>query len=234
MTGERAPLAPLLPVALVVFTISGVFWFTRERTLGVLKSTADSLRPSPAAPEEGAGPEEEPTAEPGEDELLDLEHPTERDWRFLLETLAQGTPEGRRSAARALVVIGDGRAVRPLLARTGPTEDDAAFFCMAALEILRLQRQEQAVSEMITYLEGGAQRDPGCRIEVADRLALAGGKNPDVLARLVADPEPSVRAFVAGFLSSTGDPAYQDALRELARDSVPEVRSRASLPPAGD
>jgi len=170
-----------------------------------------------------ADPEEEP-----DDATLDLEHPTDEDWHFLFETLEKGTAEGRKSAARALVAIGDVRAVRSLFHRAVQTEDDAAYFCGAALEILRLQAREGALAEMIIVLSDASfVLDEGCQIEISDRYALIGGTDVDAIASLAGHDDVRVRTFVAAFLVEHGGLGHLDVIRLLAQDPELVVRERA-------
>lgn len=228
-----------MPLLLGVLGIAGllaVLSTHQEEVAGVLGAVADAmpsfdhLLPGSGDPWQDPspdGPEAASDGAPGEDFVLDLEHPSERDWRFLFQTLDEGTPEGRRSAARALVVVGDPRGVRPLFDQARPEEEDAMFFCLAALEILRMQVRPVALSELIVALnEEGRPMLDGCRLEVRDRFELAGGKSADALVELVTSPDARVRSFVAGFLASDTSGRYREAVAVLCNDPVPTVTGR--------
>lgn len=194
---------------------------------GLLGSTgadpaAGGASPAPEAPED-TGP------------AVDLDHPTERDWRFLIRTLEEGTPAARRSAARAMVIAGGMRPVEPLFRQAGGGGEDGDLFCRAALEVLRLQRQEDVLPALLSVMVGplGAEVSPTCRAEVSDRFGRAGGKDPETLRGLSDHEDPAVRTFVARYLAEVDPVGYEDVLRRLALDPEPAVQTAAegSRPP---
>ncbi len=202
--------------------------FARERVVGLMSRGL----PGAAATVSGALPglavtddHDEPMDTGGE--YVDLEHPTEADWTFLLETLEHGKPEARRSAARVLLQLGGDRAVAPLFQQAGSREPDAAFFCLAALEILRLQKKEEAMVQLLLALQA-EDLSLGCRAEVSDRFALLGGRDPEVIVGLARHEDERVRAFVGAFLVSSDPMRYADVIEELTRDGSELVRERVT------
>ena len=234
-----------MPLALGAALVGGVVALSRfaaERVDRGLRGVARRLpeMPDEARPELGdpAIPGDEPGAfggqegeerEGADDEpRLDLEHPSERDWRFLEQTVREGPPEARRSAAKALVIAGDLRGARPLLQQAAVPGADADLYCYAALEILRLQRWEDALPVLLgALLSESAPPSPTCRAELADRFVVAGGRDPERLGALAASSDPLVRSFVAGYLAEVSPDEQRAVLERLALDADPLVRQRA-------
>jgi hypothetical protein len=163
----------------------------------------------------------------GEGPRLDLEHPSERDWRFLEQTLRDGTPAARRSATKALVIAGGLRGVEPLFAAAAQPGEDADLYCFAALDILRLQRWEDTLPALLSVmLEETHPPSPRCRSVVSERFVAAGGRDPARLAALATSEEPKIRAFVAGYIAETDPVGGATVLARLAEDPDPAVRAR--------
>lgn len=168
-----------------------------------LRHPVGFLREAPAPGSAGAVP-----AAPGDDTggpVVNLLGPSEEDWSFLVGVLTDGTPRARVSAARALVLTGDPRAVPPLLDAAEVPDPDRDVFCRAALEILRHRRREEVLPILLRIL-ADPDRDlsVACRTDISDRFAILGGRDPALLAGLAEDPSPDVRAFVAGYLAEGG------------------------------
>ncbi len=178
-----------------------------------------------AAPDVDEGASDEPR--------IDLEYPDERDWRFLEEVMAEGTPEARRSAAKAFVIMGDMRGVGTLFDAAVQQGPDADLFCLAALDILRLQRWEDTIPTLLeVMLEDQEPVSLACLSEVSDRFAVAGGRDVERMATLVDHDDPLVRGFVASFLLDVDPVGYRTQLDVLAQDPEPTVRARAGAPVA--
>lgn len=174
-------------------------------------------------------PSEEPVVEPVPDDTgpsVDLEHPSERDIAFLTEVLATGTPDGRRSAARAFAVSGDPRGVEPLFDAAVRGGEDDVLFCLAALEILRLQPAELTWRELVRALERVPPLPEGCRQEVRDRHGLIDGSDAPALAG-AEDADPTVRAWSARRLADVA--GADEAYVALVSDPSPAVRRAAWL-----
>lgn len=170
-------------------------------------------------------PVEEPAAEGDTGRVMDLEHLTEADLRFLEEVLDEGSPEARLSASRALVVAGDARGAPILFARAKVGEDQDLLFCLAAMEILRMQRFETAARTLILAEQGSLSSD--CQDEVSQRLnVLARDQNGVVV--LAGAPEPQVRRWVT-YKLDLDQPLASQALVSLAQDEDLEVRRSAWL-----
>jgi len=162
---------------------------------------------------------------------LNLEYPTEPDWLFLERVMGGDDSNARRSAAKALVVIGRMRGVSVLLdAARGPGAD-ADLFCLAALDVLRLQRWDETLPALLeVMLDQEHPPSQACRSEVSDRFAVAGGRDPERLSTLAGHEDPRIRGFVASFLGDVDPDGYRDVLATLAADSDPTVRARAGAP----
>jgi hypothetical protein len=182
---------------------------------------APELRPEPVADAEPFDPDEP---------RLDLEYPTERDWVFLEEVMREGDPGARRSAAKALVVMGRLRGVPLLFEAAREPGADADLFCMAALDVLRLQRWEDALPALLQVMLD-EQRPPSqvCRSEVSDRFAVAGGRDPERLAALAEHDDPRIRGFVASYLLEVDPEGQRQVIDRLAADPDPAVRARAGM-----
>lgn len=202
MLPERAPIVGLVAFGLLV--VVGV----------VVQDQMDAEAPQPVP--------DEPVEDTGR--AVDLEHPTEQDIAFLTSVLEDGTPDGKRSAARAFVVSGDPRGVAPLF--DAAVRDDDMAFCLAALEVLRLQTGEQTWRELVLALERQPPLPEACRQAVRDRHGLIDGEDRFALAG-AEDAAASVRAWAAQRL--TGVPSADDAYVELVADPDPSVRRAAWL-----
>ncbi len=172
------------------------------------------------------GPQDDPGS-PDEPQL-DLEYPTERDWLFLQGVMRDGTPEARRSAAKALVVMGRMQGVPMLFEAARQPDADADLFCLAALDVLRMQRWDEALPALLqVMLDETAPPSQQCRSEVSDRFAVAGGRDPERLAALAEHEDPLVRGFVAAYLLDVDPSGYGELLARLAQDPDATVRQRA-------
>lgn len=226
---------PLFLGAGICAAIVGVSWYASERVRSFLRPAAERIRPVVLPPEipevRLPDPESRPAAGEAEDTggpMVDLDHPSERDWRFLLDVMEEGPHPARLSAAKVLVQIGDLRGVAPLFARAVEGGEDADLFCYAALEILRMQRREDSLAAMMQALvEPGPRLDLQCRSELSDRFTLVGGKDPETLVELAEHPDPGVRTHVAAYLGSLDPAAWEGTLRTLAEDPDTGVRQRA-------
>ncbi len=177
---------------------------------------AEAPRPAPEAEPEDSGP------------VMDLEHLGERDLTFLEEVLTTGELEGRQSAARALAVSGDARGVPLLFGATRLQDGQDALYCMAALEVLRLQQAQDAWRELVLALDAQPPLPRSCRGEVADRFSLVDGADPRGRALSgCQDAAPAVRAWSARALSDEPGAEVDAALLALLTDGEPIVRRAA-------
>ncbi len=228
---------PLVLAGVLLAGLLGLAFYARERVGSLLIGVAEQVPPPPDLPssstladELASLPAGEPAAAAGDPDepRLDLDYPTDRDWVFLEGVMAEGDPQARRSAAKALVVMGRMRGVQPLLSVASEGGPDADLYCLAALDILRLQRSEDALPALLlVMLEEERPPSQACRSEVADRFAVAGGRDVEKVAAMAGDADPRVRAFVAGFLSDVDPQGHQETLLGLAEDPVAAVRERA-------
>jgi HEAT repeat protein len=176
----------------------------------------------------------EPTSNPdtGAGPRVDLEYPTEADWLFLERTLRDGEPDARRSAAKALVVMGRMRSSQLLFEASRRPADDADLYCLAALDVLRLQRWEDALPALLEVMLDDGGVSESCRSEASDRFAVAGGRDVERLATLATHDDPAVRGFVASYLLDVDPHGQAEVLAALAADPDPLVRARAGAAPA--
>ena len=166
-------------------------------------------------------PEEVATDDTGRS--LDPERLTDEDLTFLAEVLRQPEEPGRISAARVLAVSKDLQGVAMLLDAHREGHDPGGVYCMAAIEILRLQTWEDSWRTLLIQMQKQPAVDPACMNELSDRFRLVGGAER---ARWMAeDEDPVVRAWVARSLG----PGDGELLLELTRDDEPEVRRAAWL-----
>ncbi|MCB9793349.1 MAG: hypothetical protein H6741_11570 [Alphaproteobacteria bacterium] len=178
-------------------------------------------------------PDPSPTPpEPADDtgEVIDFAHLRDKDLDFLEEVLREGSPEGRRSAARALVVAEDPRGARLMLdvAADAPDPDEGLLLCLAALDVLRLQTLEETQRAILQALERADTLPEGCVLELRDRFAVIsrGAFDLEPLARA---PEASARRFAARTLDERGGEDDEALLIELTEDPDPSVRRTAWL-----
>lgn len=202
---ERQAYSTALVVGLLVVVLAGV-WNT---------FAPDFL---PADP-----PEAEEDADTGP--WLDPEYLSERDLAFLGEVLLQPEEPGRLSAARVLAVSGKLEAVPMLLDAHREGHDPGGVYCMAALEILRLQTWEDSWRTLLVQIEQQPSVDRACMSELNDRFRLVGGAGKAV--DMAGDPDPGVRRWVAQALAD--QPEGGEALLALTMDLDPEVRRAAWL-----
>lgn len=162
-----------------------------------------------------------------EERELDLLNPTEADLKFLLETFTHETGAGRISAARALVLVQEDRAV-PLLALAKGTEDEQAFFCGAALEILRFRTRERAAELMIDLLETPqSSLSPACRETLEEKLEWIRAAAPEVVQSLLLSPLKRVQVFALTNLPRSDSPDILQSVAELSVASDPTVSAAA-------
>lgn len=164
---------------------------------------------------------------------LNLEAPTDADFRFLFEILESGDQKARISAARVLKDIGDPRAVRPLFKAVRGIEAVDVFFLQCAMTIL--DREEISPDRRIAVLvpvweEESAHLTDEMKDAVRLKLRDAGALDPDFLFEAaVSSGDPAVRRFAIRELGKLPRPpggvlaaAMSDpdlATRELAEET---------------
>ena len=154
---------------------------------------------------------------------LDPEHLTDKDILFLSEVLRQPEEPGRISAARVLALSTDPRGVDLVLTAHREGHDPGGVYCIAALEILRLQTWETTWRTLLLEMQKLPPVDASCMSELSDRFALVGGAER---ARWMAeDEDPAVRAWVARALG----PQDGEVLVLLTSDEDVVVRRAAWL-----
>ncbi len=146
---------------------------------------------------------------------IDLERPTESDLRFLMDTLGSHDAAARKSAARALTVILEPRAVG-LLARAPGTIEERSFFCAGALEILRFATRDQSAALMIDVLMD-TERPPTetCRLELEAKLTFIGGETSELLPGMLDSLSPRVRRYALQHLPPSSDAEMIARVRAL-------------------
>ncbi len=179
------------------------------------------LRPEPLPDKSVAPPEQ--TQDSGR--VMDLEHLTEADLRFLEEVLDGGEADAQVSASRALVAAGDARGAPLLLARATPDTEQDMLFCLAGMDILRMQRFETAARILVLAKQGSLSS--GCRAEVDARLGVLSRDQGGMIV-LAQAPEPEVRRWVAYKLNLQLPPTHE-AIVLLAQDPDADVRRAAWL-----
>lgn len=180
---------------------------------GMWNTFAPDFLPAPEA--------EEPLHDSGLS--LDPEHLTDKDILFLTDVLQQPGEAGRVSAARVLALSTDPRGVALLLNAHREGHDPGGVYCIAALEILRLQTWETTWRTLLLEMQRQPSVDPSCMSELSDRFALVGGAER---ARWMAeDDDPIVRAWVARALG----PEDGQLLLVLTSDEDVVVRRAAWL-----
>lgn len=157
--------------------------------------------------------------------VMDLEHLTEADFIFLEQVLDDGPPQARISASRALVASGDPRGAPILFSRAGQVGENDLLFCLAAMEILRMQRFETAARTLILAEQNGLSVD--CSSEVQQRLAVL-SRDRGGVEILAGAPEAQVRRWVS-YKLDLDDPSATKVIVALAQDSDLEVRRSAWL-----
>ncbi len=160
---------------------------------------------------------------------MDLDQLNERDLAFLGETLLSEDPAARRSAAKALLLSErlEGAALLFEAARQG--REDSLTLCLAGLEVLRLQRAQDTLRELLLALRRGGDLPEGCRVEVADRFGLVSRGQLQAVLALATDPEPEVRSWVAETAAQREGDGVTAVLIGLAGDPDVVVRRTAWL-----
>ncbi len=230
MSEQRTVTAWAVPMALVLGA-GGMYAFSlardRPEPLADLAPAVALRDQLSEAPQDGATGGNGEVEEPDSDPALDPQHLTPKDLLFLEEVLTTGIPEGRLSAARVLRASSDARGVPLLFDASVRHPDQAGLFCLAALEVIRLQAREDGVAMLWRAMERAPALGRDCLAEVRDRFALAGGRDATVLVRLADADEPRLRAFVARALSDMEHEGVEAALIALAQDPVIDVREAA-------
>ncbi len=231
---------PLALGVVLVGAVVGLAHFASDRVDKGLKGVAEVIPTPPDMLEDAVEDPALEAVEPSVDDALgpfdpdeprlDLEYPTERDWLFLEGVMRDGDPDARRSAAKALVIMGGMRGVPTLFTAAREPSPDADLYCMAALDVLRLQRWEDALPALLeVMLDDQQPPSASCRSEVSDRFAVAGGRDPERLAELAGHDDPRIRGFVASFLLDVDPEGHRAVLDALAQDPDPGVRARAGV-----
>lgn len=164
---------------------------------------------------------------------LNIDAPTDADFRFLFEVLESGDQKARVSAARVLKDIGDPRAVRPLFQAVRGMEDVDVFFLQCAMTILDRDdiSPERRIAVLVPVWEQHHTHLTR-EMQAAVRLKLrdAGALDPDFLFEAaVGSGDPLVRRFAIRELGSMPRPpggvlaaAMSDPdveIRELAEET---------------
>ena len=157
--------------------------------------------------------------------IMDLEHLTEADFIFLEKVLDDESPQAQISASRALVASGDPRGAPILFSRARQAGENDLLFCLAAMEILRMQRFETAARTLILAEQNGMSVD--CSSEVQQRLAVL-SRDQGGVEILAGAPEAEVRRWVS-YKLDLEHPASAKVIAALAQDSDLEVRRSAWL-----
>lgn len=133
----------------------------------------------------------------GVEPSVNLEEPSEADFRFLFSVLASNDARARVSAAKVLREIGDPRAVRPLIDGIRGLESIDVFLLECALTITDRQPPDARISALVPVWEE-ERRELGDEMRQAVRLKLrdAGALDPAFLEdAAVSHGDPVVRRF---------------------------------------
>jgi HEAT repeat protein len=140
--------------------------------------------------------------------------------RVLLDALADADATVRWEAAKALIALGDTRAVPLLIAiAQQPGESDQRT---AAVYVLGLLGDPRALGPLVQVLRN-SREDAQLRSHAAEALAYIGKRRavPALIAAL-ADPAPALRLWCAFALGELGDTRAVAPLERLAaRDGTP-------------
>lgn len=205
------PAFATLGLAALLVLVTAVAW----RLLAPAALPPPSADPAALAQDDDSGP------------VMDLAHLNEADLGFLAEVLASGEAAPRRSAAKALLISGDLRGAPLLFDAAGQGLEDAQTMCLAGLEILRLQRREDALAVMINASTDPGSLDAACARELDDRMELVLRGSPPL--ELMVHPDPVVRAWLARYIADEPGERTDAHLLELASDADPSVRRVAWL-----
>ncbi len=159
--------------------------------------------------------------------VMDLEHLSDRDLAFLREVLEGGSERARLSATRALLISGHPEAVPMLFDAASRPGEDRDVFCLAALEVARLQQRRDVLAALLAALEHEPPLSAPCRAEVEDRFALIGGRDPAAVAELYPDPDPRLRAWALRLLADEEGELVEAILLDGVSDEEPELRALA-------
>jgi len=144
----------------------------------------------------------------------------------LLEAIASATPAVQAEAIRAMGVLGDHRALAPLVATLTKTQDDAvrqAAEKAAASVVVRVGEPSQSAPPVLAGLNGA---QPPARVALLRVLAKIGG--PQTLTAVrgeVDNADPAVAEAAIRALADWPDAAAIDDARKLAK-SAPDARLR--------
>jgi HEAT repeat protein len=134
----------------------------------------------------------------------------------LFTTLNEAPSYKRRQSITALGLIGDLRALEPLIAILTNSEEDEQVREAAATALATL-KDERALPPLIAILEEDEEEDMRC----SAALALGQMGHAQALAPLLAalkDEEPAVRIAASTALGVLGDPEALPALRLVERE----------------
>lgn len=133
----------------------------------------------------------------GVEPVVNLEQPTDADFRFLFSVLASNDPKARVSAAKVLRDIGDPRAVRPLVDGIRGLESIDVFLLECALTIADRQPPDARISALVPiWEEERKELGDGMRDAVRLKLRDSGALDPAFLEdAAVSHGDPLVRRF---------------------------------------
>jgi hypothetical protein len=160
---------------------------------------------------------------------MDLDRLTPQDLEFLEDTLRNGKAEAQRSVARVLLISERLEGAAMLFEAASNGGPDALNFCLAGLEILRLQSARDSLRELLLAIRRGGDLPEGCRVELADRFGLVSRGQIGAVLALAGDPDPEIRIWVAETASQAQVPGIDATLVSLASDPDPVVRRSAWL-----
>ena len=164
---------------------------------------------------------------PGESKV-DLADPTDADYAFLFDVLANGKPDAKLKAAAVLRDIGTPRVVEPLIAQISGLEDSDRFFLAAALGVVNGLPQDERLAALIPAWEKHQGALPA---EIRDALRIKlrdiGAMDAEWQERAaVADADPLVRRFALREIAGRTDPPRGVLALALA-DPDAEIRGMA-------
>ena len=139
--------------------------------------------------------------------------------------LGDKDPYVRMSAARALGEIGDTRAAVPLIESLDDADQNVRVEAIFALEKLHDTRGTEPLVALLT------DTDPKIRNGAADALRKILSENPqdvDVMDRLLAGADPSLRREALEALHALARPGTSDPLLGMLEDKDAKVREKVS------
>lgn len=159
---------------------------------------------------------------------LDLENPSEADFRFLEGVLQSNDPNARVSAAKVLRDIGSARSIEPLIAAVRGIDQIDYFMLECALTIVNRSTNDARIAALVpSWEKHRASLPEDARDALRLKMRDVGALDPAWLrTTAISHRDPLFRRFAVRELAALDEPP-KGVLAAALSDADGEVRARA-------